>query len=50
MSLKTEVSKVAKRLKAGTVVSAYGSVYELKFHATFYPSEYNPEVGWMVGH
>lgn len=48
MSSETEDSKVAKKLEAGTVVSAYGSVYELRFPATFYPSEDNPAVGWMV--
>lgn len=36
------------KLEVGTVVNAYGSVYELRFPATFYPSSDNPAVGWMV--
>jgi len=36
------------RLEAGTVVRVSGSVYELRFPATFYPSKDNRASGLMI--
>ena len=48
--MKTETADQprARKLEVGTVVNADGSVYELRFPATFYPSRDNESAGWMV--
>jgi hypothetical protein len=48
MAAKTEEQPGARKLEVGTVVDAYGSVYELRFPATFHPSKDNPATGWMI--
>lgn len=48
MAVKTEEQPGARKLEVGTVVDAYGSVYELRFPATFHPSKDVPATGWMI--
>ncbi len=48
VAVKIEEQPSARTLEVGTVVNAYGSVYELRFPATFHPSKDNPATGWMI--
>ena len=48
METETSDQSRARKLEVGTVVNVEGSVYELRFPATFYPSKDNESAGWMV--
>lgn len=48
MAAKTEERPGPRKLEIGTPVDAYGTVYRLRFPATFYPSKDDPAIGWMT--